>query len=397
MVQYIFFIHKIMYSYNIGCVINMKTLLNHFEILEDPRDIRGKRHELKNIFVLTIYGTLCGYTDFVNMVDFLTLHEDYFSDLLDLKYGIPSHDTFSRVFSMINPSKFMDIFIDWIKEITGSKGLHVAIDGKAIKSARDKVNNGNIPYILSGFLCDLGISIGQIKVDDKSNEITAIPNLLDLIDIKGKIITIDAIGTQEDIANKIVYEKKAAYILKVKDNQKDLKDDIKTYFDLELKKDSTELDILETSFEKNHGRIEKRTYYISYNTECIHNKAKWKSVKAIGRMDVYREENGKVSITKNYYILSQQFSMEMFKNITRNHSNIECSLHWRLDVILNEDHSTNKKDNSIDNLAIIRKIVFNLARLDSSMGNLTLKKKLTRYAFDFKNIENLLFNVISSI
>ncbi len=375
----------------------MKTLLNHFEVLEDPRDIRGKKHELKNILLLTIYGTLCGYTDFVNMVDFLMLHEDYFSDLLDLKYGIPSHDTFSRVFSIINPNEFMNLFINWIKEITNQKGLHVAIDGKAIKSARDKVNNGNIPYILSGFLCDVGISIGQIKVDDKSNEITAIPNLLDLIDIKGKIITIDAIGTQEEIANKIVYEKKAAYILKVKDNQKDLKDDIKTYFDLELKRDSTEIDILETNFEKNHGRIEKRTYYISYNTECIHNKEKWKSVKAIGRMDVYREENGKITTTKNYYILSQQFPTETFKNITRAHWNIECSLHWRLDVILDEDHSTNKKDNSIDNLAIIRKIVFNLARLDSSMGNLTLKKKLTRYSFDFKNIENLLFNVISAI
>ena len=375
----------------------MKTLLNHFEVLENPRDIRGKKHELKNILLLTIYGTLCGYTDFVNMVDFLMLHEDYFSDLLDLKYGIPSHDTFSRVFSIINPNEFMNLFINWIKEITNQKGLHVAIDGKAIKSARDKVNNGNIPYILSGFLCDVGISIGQIKVDDKSNEITAIPNLLDLIDIKGKIITIDAIGTQEEIANKIVYEKKAAYILKVKDNQKDLKDDIKTYFDLELKRDSTEIDILETSFEKNHGRIEKRTYYISYNTECIHNKEKWKSVKAIGRMDVYREENGKITTTKNYYILSQQFPTETFKNITRAHWNIECSLHWRLDVILDEDHSTNKKDNSIDNLAIIRKIVFNLARLDSSMGNLTLKKKLTRYSFDFKNIENLLFNVIPAI
>lgn len=375
----------------------MKTLLNHFEVLEDPRDIRGKKHELKNILLLTIYGTLCGYTDFVNMVDFLMLHEDYFSDLLDLKYGIPSHDTFSRVFSIINPNEFMNLFINWIKEITNQKGLHVAIDGKAIKSARDKVNNGNIPYILSGFLCDVGISIGQIKVDDKSNEITAIPNLLDLIDIKGKIITIDAIGTQEEIANKIVYEKKAAYILKVKDNQKDLKDDIKTYFDLELKRDSIEIDILETSFEKNHGRIEKRTYYISYNTECIHNKEKWKSVKAIGRMDVYREENGKITTTKNYYILSQQFPTETFKNITRAHWNIECSLHWRLDVILDEDHSTNKKDNSIDNLAIIRKIVFNLARLDSSMGNLTLKKKLTRYSFDFKNIENLLFNVIPAI
>ncbi len=375
----------------------MKTLFNHFEILEDPRDIRGKKHELINILIMTIYGTLCEYTDFVNMVDFLTLHDEYFINLLALENGVPSHDTFSRVFSLINPKDFINIFIECNKEIVGQKGLHVAIDGKAIKSARSKVNNGNVPYILSGFLCDIGLSIGQIKVDDKSNEISAIPELLDLIDVKGRIITIDAIGTQEEIANKIVYEKKAAYILKVKDNQKDLKDDIKTYFDLELKSDSSNIDVLETNYEKEHGRIEKRIYYISYNTECIHNKEKWKSVRAIGRMDVYREENGKSSITKNYYILSQQFSTEKFKNITREHWNIECSLHWRLDVILDEDHSTNKKDNSIDNLAIIRKIVFNLARLDPSMGNLTLKKKLTRYSFDFHNIENLIFNVIPSL
>lgn len=375
----------------------MNTLFNHFKVLEDTRDTRGKKHELINIIILTIYGVLCGYTDFVNMTDFLELNEDYFIDLLSLENGVPSHDTFSRVFSMINPTKFMDIFIEWIREIIGQKGLHVAIDGKAIKSARDKVNKGNIPYILSGFLCDIGLSIGQIKVDDKSNEITAIPNLLDLIDVKGKIITIDAIGTQEEIANKIVYEKKAAYMLKVKDNQKDLKDDIKTYFDLGLKRDSSDIIIVETDYEKNHGRIEKRTYYLSYDVSCISNKEKWKSVKAIGRIDVYREENGKSSITKNYYILSQQFNIDKFISITREHWNIECSLHWRLDVILDEDHSTNKKDNSIDNLAIIRKIVFNLARLDNSMGNLTLKKKLTRYLHDFHNIENLIFNVIPSL
>ena len=375
----------------------MNTLFNYIEVLEDPRDVRGKKHKLADILIMTIYGVLCGYTDFVNMADFLKLHEQYFVDLLNLENGIPSHDTFSRVFSSIDSKKFTNIFIEWIKNIVKQKGLHVAIDGKAIKSARDKVNNGNVPYILSGFLCDIGLSIGQIKVDDKSNEITAIPDLLDLIDVNGKIITIDAIGTQEEIANKIVYEKKAAYILKVKDNQKDLKDDIKTYFDLEIKNDSPDIDILETPYEKEHGRIEKRTYYISYDTSCIHNKKKWQSVRAIGRMDVYREENGKVTITKNYYILSQQFSTERFKEITREHWNIECSLHWRLDVILDEDHSTNKKDNSIDNLAIIRKIVFNLARLDTSMGNITLKKKLTRYSFDFKNIENLIFKVIPSL
>ena len=375
----------------------MKTLFNYIEILENPRDIRGKKHKLSDILIMTIYGVLCGYTDFVNMADFLKLHEQYFINLLNLENGVPSHDTFSRIFSSIDSKKFTSIFIEWIKDIVKQKGLHVAIDGKAIKSARDKVNNGNVPYIISGFLCDIGLSIGQIKVDDKSNEITAIPDLLDLIDVKGKIITIDAIGTQEEIANKIVYEKKAAYILKVKDNQKDLKDDIKTYFDLEIKNDSPDIDILETPYEKEHGRIEKRTYYISYDTNCIHNKKKWQSVRAIGRMDVYREENGKVTLTKNYYILSQQFSTERFKEITREHWNIECSLHWRLDVILDEDHSTSKKDNSIDNLAIIRKIVFNLARLDTSMGNLTLKKKLTRYSFEFKNIENLIFKVIPSL
>lgn len=377
--------------------MNTKTLFNHFEILEDFRDIRGKKHELVNIIIMSIYGILCGYTDFVNMTDFLQLNEEYFINLLNLENGIPSHDTFSRIFASLNPKELMDIFINWIKDIIKEKGLHIALDGKAIKSARDKINNGNIPYILSGFLCDIGLSIGQIKVDDKSNEITAIPELLDLIDVKGKIITIDAIGTQETIANKIAIDKKAAYILKVKDNQKDLKDDIKTYFDLELKKDSNDIAIVETNYEKEHGRIEKRTYYISYDTECISDKSKWKTVKAIGRIDVYREENGKSSITKNYYILSEKFNIDRFIIVTREHWNIECSLHWRLDVILDEDHSTNKKDNSIDNLAIIRKIVFNLARLDNSMGNLTLKKKMTRYAFDFHNIENLIFKVIPFI
>lgn len=163
---------------------------------------------------MTIYGVLCGYTDFVNMVDFLSLHEEYFIKLLELDNGVPSHDTFSRIFRIIEPKEFMNIFVQWMKEIVGQKGLHIAIDGKAVKSTRDKVNNGNVPYILSGFLCDIGLSIGQIKVDDKSTEITAIPELLDLIDVKGKIISIDAIGTQEEIANKIVYEKKLLISLK---------------------------------------------------------------------------------------------------------------------------------------------------------------------------------------
>lgn len=374
----------------------MNTLYNHFEILEDPRDIRGKRHELINILIMTIYGILCGYTDFTNLADFLKVHDDYFIHLLNLKYGTPSHDTLSNVFSLIDSKKFMELFIEWIKQIINDNGIHLSIDGKAVKSARDKINGGNTPYIVSAFLSDIGISIGQVKVDDKSNEITAIPELIELLDIENKIITIDAIGTQEDICNLITSkEKKGDYILKVKDNQKDLKDDIKTYFDLGLKRDDTSIAIWETDYEKNHGRIEKRVYYLSYEIDCISNKNKWKSVYAIGRIDVHRIEDNKEKITKHYYILSKTFSMQTFISTTREHWNIECGLHWRLDVIMDEDHSRNRIGNSIDNLSLVRKIVFNLARLDKSMGDkLTLKQKMTRYTSDFKNIENLIFQVI---
>ena len=374
----------------------MKTLFNHFELLEDPRDIRGKKHELINIMIMTIYGILCGYTDFTNLADFLKVHEDYFTNLLNLEHGTPSHDTLSKVFSIIDSKKFLELFIEWINQIIKGNGLHVSIDGKAVKSARDKINGGNTPYIVSAFLSDIGISIGQVKVDDKSNEITAIPELIDLLDIEGKIITIDAIGTQENICNLITCKsKKGNYILKVKDNQKDLKDDIKTYFNLGLKRDDTNIAIWETDYEKDHGRIEKRTYYLSHKIDCISDKDKWKSVKAIGRIDVKRIENNNEKITKHLFILSDTFDIQTFINITREHWNIECGLHWRLDVILDEDHSRNREGNSINNLSLIRKIVFNLARLDKSMGDkLTLKQKMTRYTSDFNNIENLIFNII---
>lgn len=347
---------------------------------------------------MTIYGILCGYTDFTNLADFLKVHETYFINLLNLENGTPSHDTLSKVFSIIDSKKFLEIFIGWTKEIIKDKGQHLSVDGKDVKSARDAINGGNTPYIVSAFLSDIGLSVGQVKVDDKSNEITVIPELLELLDIKNKIITIDAIGTQEDICNQITSdEKKGDFILKVKDNQKDLKDDIQTYFNLGLKRDDTEIAIWETDYEKDHGRIKKRIYYLSYNADCISDKNKWKSVKAIGRIDVHRIEKGVKKITKHYYILNKEFGIQTFMNVTREHWNIECGLHWRLDVIMDEDHSRNREGNSINNLSLIRKIVFNLVKLDKSMGEkLTMKQKMTRYTSNFNNIENFIFNVIPS-
>ena len=168
--------------------------------------------------------------------------------------------------------------------------------------------------------------------------------------------------------------------------------------DLGLKEDSLDIAIGETNWEKDHGRLEKRKYYLSYDIKCIHDKDKWKSVKAIGRIDVIKDENNIKTTTTHYYILSKKFDLDTFIKITREHWNIECSLHWRLDVILDEDRSRNHVGNSIENLATIRKIVFNLVKLDKSMGDkLTMKQKMTRYISDFKNIENLIFNVIPCI
>lgn len=373
------------------------NLFERFEVLEDPRDERGKKYKLIDILIMTIYGLLCGLKDFTNIADFMKLKEDYFTKLLNLENGTPSHDCLSDLYASIDPKQFMKIFIEWTKDILEKKtGKKISIDGKAIKSATDKINNGNIPYIVSAFIGEIGLSIGEVKVDDKSNEITAIPELLDLLDIEGATITIDAIGTQEDIVNKIV-NKGGHYVLPVKDNQRILKKEIKSQFDSYNNLLGNPEVFHKSTVDKDHGRIEEREYYLTYNTSKITDKEKWKTVNAVAYMRVTRTEQDETTITDNYYIIDNKIEIDKLIDAIRDHWNIECGLHWRLDVILDEDHSTNKVGNSIENLSIIRKIIFNLASLDNRFGKVPLQRKLTRYMLDFENIEKLIFEVIPSI
>ena len=373
------------------------NLFERFEVLEDSRDERGKKYKLIDILIMTIYGLLCGLKDFTNIADFMKLKEDYFTKLLNLENGTPSHDCLSDLYASIDPKQFMKIFIEWTKDILEKKtGKKISIDGKAIKSATDKINNGNIPYIVSAFIGEIGLSMGEVKVDDKSNEITAIPDLLDLLDIEGATITIDAIGTQEDIVNKIV-NKGGHYVLPVKDNQRILKKEIKSQFDSYNNLLGNPEVFHKSTVDKDHGRIEEREYYLTYNTSKITDKEKWKTVNAVAYMRVTRTEQDETTITDNYYIIDNKIEIDKLIDAIRDHWNIECGLHWRLDVILDEDHSTNKVGNSIENLSIIRKIIFNLASLDNRFGKVPLQRKLTRYMFDFENIEKLIFEVIPSI
>ena len=236
------------------------------------------------------------------------------------------------------------------------------------------------------------MSIGQVKVDDKSNEITAIPDLLDLLEIEGATITIDAIGTQEEIVNK-----KGHYVLPVKDNQKELKKQIKSQFDSYNNLYGNKDILNKQTLEKDHGRIEEREYFLCCDVSKIKDKIKWKTVKAIAYTKVSRTFDDETIVTENYYIIDYQISIEKLIETIRDNWNIECGLHWKLDVILDEDHSRNRIKNSISNLSIMRKIIFNLASLDNSFGKVPLQRKLTRYMLDFKNIEKLIFEIIPSI
>jgi predicted transposase YbfD/YdcC len=183
------------------------------------------------------------------------------------------------------------------------------------------------------------------------------------------------------------------FVLKVKNNQRILREDLQSYFEGEL----TSVIVETTSLEKNHGREEYREYYISHDIGCITNKAKWDTVSSIGMVRVHRTVGGKTEISDHYYIMDTKIDMELFIKATRNHWNIECGLHWRLDVILNEDRSRNRTGHSISNLSTVRKIVFNLVRLDTSFGKISFQKKLTRYRVDFDNIENLIFCVLPTL
>ena len=373
------------------------SLFEQFEVLEDPRDIRGKKYKLIDILIMTIYAILCGQTDYVNIAYFMKLKEEYFNELLGLKNGTPSHDCLSDLYAQIDSKKFMEIFIEWISEIVKNKtGKKISIDGKAVKSATNKIEGGNIPYIVSAFLGDIGISIGQVKVEEKSNEITAIPELIDLIDITGATITIDSIGVQEKIVNKIV-DKGGHYALKVKENQKQLLKDIKKYFNKQYNLYGNKNIKYYKTIGKDHGRSEIREYFLSYDVSLISDKEKWKTVKAIAYTKIQTMINEEITITENYYIIDYEIDIKRLEEVIRNHWNIECGLHWRLDVILDEDHSRNRIGNSINNLSILRKIVFNLASLDDSFGKVPLKRKLTNYVLDFSKIERLIFEVIPNL
>lgn len=365
----------------------------HFSPIVDPRkDTHNIRHILSDILVLTILAVLCGAETWTDVEEFGYAKEEWLKTFLQLPNGIPSHDTIGDLFSRICPKQLQSCFLSWTQSIVKiSDEKIIPIDGKTLKRSYDNKNGRGAIHMVSAWSSANGIVLGQLKTEEKSNEITAIPELLGMLDIKGCIVTIDAMGCQKEIAQKII-EREADYVLALKGNHGTLHDDVKLYLDSIMDKQLKDVahETTET-IEKDHGRIEERRYLVTENIEWLPNKELWKNLKSIGVVESKRHVGDEVSAERRYYINSIAGNTEMFSKAVREHWGIENQLHWSLDVSFNEDYCRVRKDNAPENFAVIRHIVLNLLKMEKS-AKVGLKIKRNKAGWD----NNYLTKVLST-
>ncbi len=356
------------------------TLFERVAALEDPRTGRAKRHELTDIVVIAICGILSGAESWVEIAAWGELKRDWLQRFLKLPHGIPSHDTFGRVFRLLDATHFEQVFRGWVSHVIGTALDEViAIDGKTVRGAKGQ--GLSAVHLVSAWATRTGLTLGQVRVDDKSNEITAIPVLLESLALQGCVVTIDAMGCQREIARK-VRERGGDYLLAVKGNQPALEEQVTDFFDTAHQHDFRAVahEYCET-VEKDHGRIEQRRYWLVQNLGWLDVGEDWCDIHQVGMVESRREINGKVSLERRYYISSATASVQTFANAVRSHWAIENSQHWTLDVTFREDECRVRKDHAAHNFAILRRFVLNLMKLDTSMPKLSLRGRRKRAAW----------------
>jgi predicted transposase YbfD/YdcC len=369
-------------------------IMSYFSEIEDPRIERQKKYSLSEILFLILISSLCGVTNYVDMEDFGNSNRDWFSQYYNYANGIPSHDTLGRLMRLIDPVKFKTCFIDWVQTLYKKVEDIIAIDGKNLRHSFDNGDTKSSIYMISAWSCESGLVLGQEKVNSKSNEITSIPKLLDILDISGSIVTIDAMGCQHEIASKIKSQG-GDYFLSLKGNQGNLHKDIKEFFeDKELIKE-TKLDVFEC-VNYDHGRIETRKCTVVNEVSWLKNMHNnFNTIESIIKVDSIREfksSNKATEYESRYYISSKAQSAEKALTCCRNHWQIENKLHWVLDMNFDEDQSRVRKDHSPENMAIIRHTALNMINNFKKINNLkiSIRRIQNKFAWNKHQLDELL-------
>ena len=365
--------------------MNSVNLMSCFNKLEDPRIDRTKRYPLIEIIFLIISATISGCDGWKAIRDFGVIKIDWLRRFLPYKEGIPVDDTIARVMRRIDTKQFRDCFVNWMKNVSKkTKGDIIAIDGKTLKGSYDNSNDKSAIHMVSAWSTANSLVLGQEKTSEKSNEITAIPELLNVLDLKGCIVSIDAMGCQQTIAKKIV-DKKADYILALKGNQGNLHKEVSKFFNqsFDNKFKNINHDFYE-HIDSGHGRIETRQCWLidpkQYN-DYFSNLEKWRNLEGIIIVKTKRELKNRVTEDIRFYITSHKANAQFFADSVRKHWQIENSLHWTLDVSMKEDASRIRTEASPENYATIRHIALNIIRKDKSTIA-SVKRKMNMAALD---------------
>lgn len=362
----------------------------HFGQLVDPRMTRKRRHELLDIIGVTLCAVVAGADGWVDVERFGISKEAWLRTFLKLPNGIPSHDTFGRFFALLDPVAFQQCFIDWVRAVHQVVEGVVAVDGKTVRRSHDQAKGKKAIHIVSAWATENGVALGQTKVDDKSNEITAIPELLQLLKISGCLVTIDAMGCQREIAQTII-DAGADYLLAVKDNQQTLREDVEQEFKEAMADNFDHMDYqYHETLDKNHGRIEKRQYWYTKAVEGLGTVERWPRLAGMAMCRATRTLKGETSVEDRYFITSSA-SRNVVEVATaiRAHWRVENSLHWVLDVAFAEDQCRIRTGYAAENLATIRKLALNALKADTTKKG-GVKTKRLQAAWDNDYLRNIL-------
>lgn len=370
------------------------SLMEVVEGIEDTRRSRSVIYPLHEVLIIMLLAVICGATSYAKIEMFGKSKKEWLGTFLKLENGIPDACTFRNIIKEINTEELHVLFSKWMKSVTKELYGVIAIDGKQARRTKDAKKRPL--HVVSAFSAECGIVLGQLACEEKSNEITAIPKLLKILEIKGCIITIDAMGTQTKIADEII-NKEADYILALKENQKTLYNDVKLYLDdIYQEKHLLESENYYKIVEKGHGRIEIRECVISEEISWLHGKSEWKGLCGIGAIYCTIHKDNTISKQSHYFIYScKGLNAQQIMKHKRNHWNIENNLHWILDMAFREDESRARKDNSAENFNVIRQIAFNILKSETSFkGGITDKQ--FRCLLDNSYLDKIVLNWVCS-